>query len=131
VVLKGPNGEQYLATKTTTYEGNQPTTLGFWAKVWNLGLIYVILCIAGIFCAPLGIAMHLFNNKAKAALQSGISNLQAMHADLRLETKRIVDSVEAALMTIKDPVVKQAFMDELSKAQDASTKVLVSQLKQQ
>lgn len=147
------------ATKTTVsnLDTNEEVKLTIFQKLMNIGRIWVVLTVLGFFFAPLGAVMAVINRKAKAVAVAAYDKLQEKHDDMKDEAKTIVQSVDAglnvfdsdiaaannALLVTTDPQVKsnyQAivlalgnskthFLAAMSKKQDSTTKVLVSELK--
>ena len=159
VWMKNPDGSSTLVqtTATTLDNSNEPVKLTFMQKVGNLGMIGIILVTLGVIFPPLGIALALIWNRIVSALKGTAASWQAKHEEITDDAGLIVKSVDSGLSSMDanikaaqgmadattDALVKaqytaisKALMDmkadflaELSKAQDTSTKLLVSRLK--
>lgn len=159
--VKGDDGKMHLieATKTVenTSDTNEEVKLTVWQKLMNVGRIYIVLMILGCFFPPVAIFMGMINKKAKAIANIAYNKLTEEKDELKTETTKIVQSVDAglkvfdasitsaqnALTVAVDPIIKgnyqavilaltdakNQFLTVLSKKQDGSTKALVSELK--
>lgn len=112
VWLKGPDGKQYLATKETVLDTTTQVKQPLVERLKGWLIVLGILCF--IFPA-LGIWL-----RQKAVIA---------YNDLKDETVKIVQSVQAARAKITDPVLKQVLNDAMDKTQNDSTKALVADIK--
>ena len=108
-----------VAYKTTTNISDQEIQqhVGFFEWLRSLPILVLFLMGAGVIFPPVALFLHNLRLQAVSA-----------YDDLTGETKRIVISIKAGLLTIQDPIVRQTFLDEMSKQQDVSTKNLVKEL---
>lgn len=111
--LLDANGKQ-VAFKTVESDSDQEIQqhVTFWDWIKSLPIIILLLMGLGIFCPPLAAWLH------------------GEWTKLTSHTKKIVAGVDAGLATLKDPAVKQAFLDEMTKVQgkNSPTESLVSKL---
>lgn len=110
-LLKNADGT-VIGTKTTCSDQDIPQHTTFWQWLGSLPIVILILMVLGIFCPPLALWLH------------------NQWSSITSHTKKIVDGVDAGLATLKDPVVKQTFLDEMTKIQgkNSATEALVSTL---
>lgn len=159
--VTGDDGKMHLieATKTVTntVDTNEEQKLTIWQKLMNVGRIYIVLMIVGVFFPPVALVMQMFNKKAKELASAAYDKLAQSKDELKSETATIVQSVDVALKTFDssiqsaqsaaavstDPQVKatynaivlaltetqKQFLIAMSRKQDSSTKALVSSLK--
>jgi len=106
-----------VAYKTTTSDQDIQQHVTFWEWLKSLPILVLILMGLGLAFPVVGVWFNSIWSKAVAE-----------YNELTGETKKIVVSIKAGLATIQDPVVKQNFLDALSKQQDSSTKDLVKEL---
>ena len=155
VWIKNPDGTSTLVQTTSTAIDNSavPVPLTFMQKIWQLGVFGISLVILGCLFPPLGAILLFIYNKAKGK----VAEWSIKHEGLTADAKKIVNSVDDGLATMDanikaaqgmadattDPTVKasytaiskalmdmkQDFLGALSKTQDSTTKLLVSQLK--
>ena len=155
VWIKNPDGTSTMVQTTSTSIDNsaEPVKLTFMQKVQNLGVLGIILVVLGCIFPPFGAILLLVFNKAK----STIADWTSKHEDLTADAKKIVQSIDGGLASMDANIkaaqgmadaatevnvkvqytaiskalmdMKQDFLAELSKTQDSTTKLLVSQLK--
>jgi len=99
--------------------------LSLWEKLMNLGIWAIVLIVIGLAC-PLTAPFLI---KGWLNLKKSVAEAKTAKEKLEYDTTKIVKSMEQALSKV-DPAQRQIMLDAMSKVQDASTKNLVSQLKQ-
>lgn len=92
-------------------------------------VFWVIIGIA-IFCAvfPASVMAKLKNRLLQDASDK-LDALQAKHDELKSETVKVVQSVQAARQAVTDPVIKAAMTTAMDKTQNDTTKALVADIK--
>ena|SRR3990167_7844608 len=148
------------ATKisTTNLDTNEEPKLTLWQKLLNVGRLWVVLMVLGFFFPPVAAVMAFINRKVAAAGKAALAKLQEKHDELKDEAKTIVQSVDIGLKTFDSAIgsaqnalgvatdsqiksnyqavilaltdTQKSFLTAMSKRQDSTTKVLVSELKQ-
>ena len=98
-------------TETSTSDLSEEQKMSFWQKLLILPKLWLLFMILGVFFPPIAAFMGMFNHKVKD------------------DFSKVVASVDAGLAHIEDPVLKQKFLDAMSKIQNTSTKELVSKIK--
>lgn len=110
--LKGPDGKQYLATKETvldtTAQVKQPLVETLKGWLIALGILCFIFPAVGVWLRQK--AVNAYN-------------------DLKAETVKIVQSVQAARAVVTDPATKAAMTTAMDKTQNDTTKALVADIK--
>lgn len=111
------DGQQCGFKKVSTDSLNDDSIqqhITFWQWLGSLPIIVLLLMGAGVIFPGLALSLH----RARISIES--------HA------KKIVNSVDAGLATLKDPVVKQTFLDEMTKVQgkNSKTEAIVTDLQQ-
>ena len=143
--------------KSNSQLSEQPKQ-SFMQRILSLPRMWVLLMVLGLFFPPVAGLMGMFNRKAAAAIRKAYESLTNKTNELKGETKVIVKSIDAGLKVFDsniaaanaamdvaiDPTIKasyqavlialtntkNAFLAEMSKKQNASTKVMVSEMKQ-
>ena len=141
-------GNTYVAYATKKEQSNMNTSeepkLTLWQKIKNLGLWGIILIILGCLFPPVGAVLMFIWNKVTGTLHTQIDTLALKHDELSAESKKIVQSVDEGLVVFDAAIdaaknnpetyalmvnLKKDFLSALSQKQDATTKLLVAQLK--
>jgi hypothetical protein len=141
-------GKQYTAYATTKEQTimniSEEPKLTLWQKIKNLGLWGILLVVLGCLFPPVGVVLTVIWNKVTGALHTQVDNLSEKHEELTGEARMIVSSIDEglaafdmAIAAAKDKpemysamvTLKKDFLTALSRKQDATTKKLVAQLR--
>lgn len=141
-------GNNYVAYATKKEQSNMNTSeepkLTLWQKIKNLGLWGIILVVLGCLFPPVGAALMFIWNRITGALHAQIDAVTQQKEELSEESKKIVQSVDEGLAVLDAAIdankstpevyvqmvtLKRDFLSALSRKQDATTKLLVAQLK--
>jgi hypothetical protein len=142
------DGNNYVAYATTKEQSNMNTSeepkLTLWQKIKNLGLWGIVLVVLGCLFPPVGAVLLFIWNKVTGTLHTQINSITQKQEELSAESKKIVLSVDEGLAVFDVAIeaakgnpeiyalmvnLKKDFLTALSKKQDATTKLLVAQLK--
>jgi len=141
-------GNQYTAYATTKEQTimniSEEPKLTLWQKIKNLGLWGIILVVLGCLFPPVGAVLMFIWNRVTGALHTQVDIVTQKQAELSVESKKIVLSVDEGLAVLDAAIeaaknnpetyklmvnLKSDFLSALSRRQDATTKLLVAQLK--
>ena len=133
----------YKIEKSNINVSEQPK-LTLWQKIQNLGIWGIILIILGCLFPPVGAVLMFIWKKVTGALHTQIDTLEVQHTELSEDAKKIVLSVDEGLAVFDGAIaasngnpalyaamvdLKKDFLSAMSRRQDATTKLLVAQLK--
>ena len=140
-------GEVHIGYATSssieTNSKSSETQLTFFQKIKNLGFIGIILVILGFLFPPVGAVLLFVWNKVTSVLKKKLDDSEIAHDALSYDAKKIVQSIDEGLAVIdtaiasaKTPEIqvtitqlKKDFLTAMSRKQDTTTKLLVSELK--
>lgn len=105
------NGKQYVAYAIKQEESNialsEESKLTLWQKIKNLGVLGIILVIAGLLWPPLGGVLWFVWKRITGTLKTAVENantkieeIQDKHEELTGDARLIVKSVDEGLATI-------------------------------
>ena len=140
-------GEVHIGYATSssieTNTASAETQLTLFQKIKNLGFIGIVLVVLGFLFPPLGAVLMFIWNKVTNSLKKKITDAEAAHEDLSYDAKKIVQSIDEGLAVIDSAIasattpeakaniaqLKKDFLTAMSRKQDATTKLLVAELK--
>lgn len=104
VYVKDAAGNVAPLMQTTTTTSDEVTTpaVPWWKKLLAMGWIYLALCIAGLFFAPLGIIMGAINHKIGTEAQAFISHAKTIVASVDSgwdEFDKVIAGAKTAIQT--------------------------------
>lgn len=141
-------GNKYIAYAYKSEKSNiniteipKPT---LWQKIMNLGFWGILLVVLGCLFPPVGAVLMFLWKKITGALHTQIDSITQQHEELSADAKKIVQSIDDGLAILDTAIeaakdkpdvyksmveLKKSFLTALSSKQDATTKLLVAQLK--
>ena len=141
-------GNKYIAyaykTESSNINISETPKQTLWQKILNLGFWGILLVVLGCLFPPVGAILMFLWRKITGALHTQIDTITQQHEELSEESKKIVLSIDEGLAVMDAAIegaksnpelfallvtLKKEFLSALSRKQDATTKLLVSQLK--
>jgi hypothetical protein len=141
-------GKNYIAyaykNESSNINIDEQPKLTLWQKIQNLGIWGIILVILGCLFPPVGAVLMFIWKRVTGGLKTQIADISQKQECLSADAKKIVQSVDDGLAMLDVAItankdnpevykamveLKQKFLTALSSKQDATTKLLVAQLK--